>query len=247
MLEGRKVGIYMDVDNYTIPIEGRPDRFREGLQFIIRKAESEGEIVEARAYANYANQPLYLCRSLCAHGINMVFTPPLNGNGKNIDDQEMAKDIALTPYTRREINTIIVVSGDGHFVPAISSARGRGCKVIVICTSKPNAVLKEAADEVILINCSGQTAESSKVSGRIEGLAPLLTDIESLIKDSGTAFDRQSLIDALAQKQSESGDGVAIEATVNELINKNVITFSMANAGAGRSPALHINRSALGH
>jgi len=239
MPENNKVGIYIDVDNYVIPFNGRTDKVREGLQFIFETSEKEGTVVEARAYANYVNQPFWLYRLLCARGIVMVYTPQLNEDGKNIDDQIMARDITLAPYTRPEIGIIVVVSADGHFVPAISFARGCGRRVIVMCTDKPNGILKEAASEVITIGRGGQAIETSVANKLNENT--LLGDIEALIKEHGTAFHRKSLIEALALKCNEVHNKEHVEVLVDNLIKKGALGFSMLNG----SPSLQINSSAL--
>ena len=240
-MQEHEVGIYIDVDNFTIPLDGRPDRIREGLRTIIGKAESEGEIAVARAYANYANHPAYLLKSLCAQGIEMLFTPPLNGSGKNIDDQEMAKDITLIPYTRPEVNCIIVVSADGHFVPAVCSIRRHGCRTIVMCTDKPNAVLEEAADEVVMIGGKDQV---SRIPKKTEELTEdiLVADIERMTEARGVNFDRRSLTEVL--KSKDVYDGEQLEKVMEQLIHKGVIEFSMSNHGGKRSPSFRLARSA---
>lgn len=231
-----KVGVYVDVDNFMIPLNKQQERVKKGLQFILEKSEKEGKIIELKAYANYTDQPEWLSKMLCSYGCSMIFTPALNGNGKNIDDQEMAKDITLVQFGRPEINTIIVVSADGHFISAISSIRRSGRKVVVICTGAPSSILKEAADEIIVVELNDQDSNSRLNEINEE---TILSDIKNLIKQRGLAFDRRSLLEAL--KNGNARDNERLDYILDLLIRKGTVKFTMEPHNGQTLPAIHIN------
>jgi len=147
-----EVAVFIDLDNFLIPLhEQDEDGIAEKLTEVLRIAWDRGNDVELQAYGDFSKQPFWLGKLLETKGIRMIHAPALNGNGKSSDDMTMAVDIAQLPFLKPHIKTIVVVSADGHFVPAIKafSRCNEERKTIVVHTDKVNTVLKKSANECV--------------------------------------------------------------------------------------------------
>ena len=153
MLENStEVDVFIDLDNFLIPLhEQGEDGIAEKLTEVLRIAWERGNDVELQAYGDFSKQPFWLGKLLETKGIRMIHTPALNGSGKCSDDMTMAVDIAQLPFLKPHIKTIVVVSADGHFVPAIKafSRCNEERKTIVVHTDKVNTVLRKSANECV--------------------------------------------------------------------------------------------------
>jgi uncharacterized LabA/DUF88 family protein len=146
------VAVFIDLDNFLIPLyKLDEDQINEKLAEVLNIAKGKGDGVELRAYGDFSRQPYWAGKLLETKGIQMIHTPALNGNGKCSDDMTMAVDIAQLPFLNPRIKTIVVVSADGHFAPAIKafSRFNQGRKTIVVHTDKVNFVLRMSADECV--------------------------------------------------------------------------------------------------
>ena len=146
------VAVFIDLDNFLIPLYKLDEKeVREKLVEILNIAREKGDDVELRAYGDFSKQPYWAGKLLETKGIQMIHTPALNGSGKCSDDMMMAVDIAQLPFLKPQIKTIVVVSADGHFAPAINafSRCNHERKTIVVHTDKVNSVLRMSADECV--------------------------------------------------------------------------------------------------
>ena len=146
------VAVFIDLDNFLIPLYKLDEKeVSEKLVEILNIAREKGDEVELRAYGDFSKQPYWAGKLLETKGIQMIHTPALNGSGKCSDDMMMAVDIAQLPFLKPQIKTIVVVSADGHFAPAINafSRCNHERKTIVVHTDKVNSVLRMSADECV--------------------------------------------------------------------------------------------------
>jgi|GEM_PF-4014892 len=137
-----KVSTFIDLDN-VVDVD---------LEVLLKAARSRGRIVLANAYANFKRYEDCLIQKLFAEGIKLIHVPHLNNGGKSCVDEVMATDIADLPHIRREVDTVIIATGDGHFLPAVHALHRHGKKVVLASSpDSTNALLREAVDEFVPI------------------------------------------------------------------------------------------------
>lgn len=152
----KKIIVFIDLENVQISFK---DNYGEELDpnFIVEKIKDCGQIVEMRAYANYKYQSYHNINALRLCGMQMIHTPNWsssengNGNGgKSTTDEEIITDIVEIAETRKNVNTIVVVSGDGGYIPALNVCRKKGIEVIAIAVPQcTNSLLLSFVDEFI--------------------------------------------------------------------------------------------------
>jgi uncharacterized LabA/DUF88 family protein len=121
-------------------------------------AQQHGELLVARAYGNYANSRDLgeAALKLFTLGVQLIHCPAWrNGSGewKSCSDEALMSEARTLLFTEEEISKFIIASGDGHFVTTLCEIKKRGKKAIVMTgRGRAGAMLKEAADEVILLS-----------------------------------------------------------------------------------------------
>lgn len=127
-----EVGLFIDWENFKKGVEevlGRePD-----LSVIKKAAAQYGRLAVARAYANWqSGQFPKDCELLFTQGIDPLFA---SSGEKNSADIRMAIEAVEQSVLRREMRTVILVSGDRDFIPVIGLLKTHGKRVVVVATS----------------------------------------------------------------------------------------------------------------
>jgi hypothetical protein len=73
-----------------------------------------GKVAVQRAYADWRRYPQYIV-PLSEASIDLIFAPAFGSNKKNATDIRLAIDAMELVFTRPEIGTIILLSGDSDF------------------------------------------------------------------------------------------------------------------------------------
>jgi hypothetical protein len=144
-----KVALFIDVKNYIKPFDNDHKQLIDKLRWIQTKAAEYGAVVQQQAYADFTHGdvPAWLPAALTALGVQCVLTPCYGGGLKDMDDQLMARDITVLPFSNPQVTAIFAVTGDGHIVPALSFYRSTGRKAIVISSNGTNAMLRDYAND----------------------------------------------------------------------------------------------------
>ena len=100
---------------------------RSDLQTELRNLLSSdiihGKVAVQRAYADWRRYPQYIV-PLSEASIDLIFAPAYGSSKKNATDIRLAIDALELVFTRPEIGTFILLSGDSDFLESRHQAQG---------------------------------------------------------------------------------------------------------------------------
>src|SRR5213079_615649 len=103
--------LLIDFDNVTMGI--RSDLGKE-LRSLLSSEIIKGKVAVQRAYADWRRYPQYIV-PLSEASIDLIFAPAYGSSKKNATDIRLAIDALELVFTRPEIGTFILLSGDSDF------------------------------------------------------------------------------------------------------------------------------------
>lgn len=134
--------LLIDFDNVTMGI-------RSDLQIELRKLMNSeiirGKVAVQRAYADWRRYPQYIV-PLSEASIDLIFAPAFGSNKKNATDIRLAIDALELIFTRPEIGTFILLSGDSDFSSLVIKLKEYGKYVIGVG-------IRESASDLLVQNC----------------------------------------------------------------------------------------------
>ncbi len=116
------VALFIDWENIYLTL--RNDKKEIDVEPILRFCRTRGHIVMARAYIDTQGWNPYKLKKLYTLGLEAVSVPKWgyeNGNGhsKSIGDTMIVCDAMESLYTRKDISTFVIATGDKDFIPLI--------------------------------------------------------------------------------------------------------------------------------
>jgi len=139
---GSQAALLIDFDNVTLGI-------RSDLQTQLRRLlDSEiikGKVAVQRAYADWRRYPQYIV-PLSEASIDLIFAPAFGSNKKNATDIRLAIDALELVFTRPEIRTFILLSGDSDFSSLVLKLKEYGKYVIGVG-------IRESSSDLLIQNC----------------------------------------------------------------------------------------------
>jgi uncharacterized LabA/DUF88 family protein len=103
--------LLIDFDNVTMGI--RSDLGKE-LRNLLSSDIIKGKVAVQRAYADWRRYPQYIV-PLTEASIDLIYAPAYGSSKKNATDIRLAIDAMELVFSRPEIGTIILLSGDSDF------------------------------------------------------------------------------------------------------------------------------------
>jgi len=134
--------LLIDFDNVTMGI--RSDLGRE-LRSLLSSDIIKGKVAVQRAYADWRRFPQYIV-SLTESSIDLIFAPAYGASKKNATDIRLAIDALELVFTRPEIGTFILLSGDSDFSSLVIKLKEYGKYVIGVG-------IKESSSDLLIQNC----------------------------------------------------------------------------------------------
>ncbi len=134
--------LLIDFDNVTLGI--RSDLTKE-LKSLLSSDIIKGKVAVQRAYADWRRYPQYIV-PLSESSIDLIFAPAFGTNKKNATDIRLAIDAIELVFTRPEIGTFILLSGDSDFSTMVIKLKEYGKYVIGVG-------LRESASDLLIQNC----------------------------------------------------------------------------------------------
>lgn len=132
----------IDFDNVTMGI-------RSDLQNQLRKLLNsdifKGKVSVQRAYADWRRYPQYIV-PLSEASIDLIFAPAFGSNKKNATDIRLAIDALELVFTRPEIGTFILLSGDSDFSSLVLKLKEYGKYIIGVG-------IRESSSDLLIQNC----------------------------------------------------------------------------------------------
>ena len=142
MVHAPNAALLIDFDNVTMGI-------RSDLQTELRNLLSSdiihGKVAVQRAYADWRRYPQYIV-PLSEASIDLIFAPAYGSSKKNATDIRLAIDAIELVFTRPEIGTIILLSGDSDFSSLVIKLKEYGKYVIGVG-------IRESSSDLLVQNC----------------------------------------------------------------------------------------------
>ena len=134
--------LLIDFDNVTMGI--RSD-LQQQLKNLLGSEVFKGKISVQRAYADWRRYPQYIV-PLSEASIDLIFAPAFGSNKKNATDIRLAIDALELVFTRPEIGTFVLLSGDSDFSSLVLKLKEYGKYVIGIG-------IRESSSDLLIQNC----------------------------------------------------------------------------------------------
>ncbi len=142
LVHAPNAALLIDFDNVTMGI-------RSDLQTELRNLLSSdiihGKVAVQRAYADWRRYPQYIV-PLSEASIDLIFAPAYGSSKKNATDIRLAIDAIELVFTRPEIGTIILLSGDSDFSSLVIKLKEYGKYVIGVG-------IRESSSDLLVQNC----------------------------------------------------------------------------------------------
>src|SRR5829696_4014185 len=134
--------LLIDFDNVTMGI--RSDLGKE-LRSLLSSDIIKGKVAVQRAYADWRRYPQYIV-PLSEASIDLIFAPAYGLSKKNATDIRLAIDALELVFTRPEIGTFILLSGDSDFSSLVIKLKEYGKYVIGVG-------IRESSSDLLVQNC----------------------------------------------------------------------------------------------
>ncbi len=105
----------------------------------------KGKVAVQRAYADWRRYPQYIV-PLSESSIDLIFAPAYGSSKKNATDIRLAIDALELVFTRTEIGTFILLSGDSDFSSLVIKLKEYGKYVIGVG-------IRESSSDLLVQNC----------------------------------------------------------------------------------------------
>ena len=134
--------LMIDFDNVTLAI--RSDLSAQ-LRKLLQSDIFKGKVSVQRAYADWRRYPQYIV-PLSEASIDLIFAPAFGSNKKNATDIRLAIDALELVFTRPEIGTFILLSGDSDFSSLVLKLKEYAKYVIGVG-------IRESSSDLLVQNC----------------------------------------------------------------------------------------------
>src|SRR5512146_2468904 len=142
MIHAPNAALLIDFDNVTMGI--RSDLGKE-LRSLLSSEIIKGKVAVQRAYADWRRYPQYIV-PLSEASIDLIFAPAYGSSKKNATDIRLAIDALELVFTRPEIGTFILLSGDSDFSSLVIKLKEYGKYVIGVG-------IRESSSDLLVQNC----------------------------------------------------------------------------------------------
>ena len=134
--------LLIDFDNVTMGIRSN---MGQELRNFLDSDIIRGKVAVQRAYADWRRYPQYIV-PLSEASIDLIFAPAYGSSKKNATDIRLAIDALELVFTRPEIETFILLSGDSDFSSLVLKLKEYGKYVIGVG-------LQESTSDILVQNC----------------------------------------------------------------------------------------------
>jgi uncharacterized protein (TIGR00288 family) len=134
--------LLIDFDNVTMGIRSN---LGQELRKLLDSEIIRGKVAVQRAYADWRRYPQYVV-SLSEASIDLIFAPAYGSSRKNATDIRLAIDALELVFTRPEIGTFILLSGDSDFSSLVIKLKEYGKYIIGVG-------LQQSSSDLLIQNC----------------------------------------------------------------------------------------------
>jgi uncharacterized LabA/DUF88 family protein len=177
--------LLIDFDNVTMGI--RSDLGKE-LRTLLGSDIIKGKVAVQRAYADWRRYPQYMV-PLAESSIDTIQATAYGSSKKNATDIRLAVDAVELVFTRPEIGTYILLSGDSDFASLVTKLKEYGKYVIGVG-------IRESSSDLLVMNCDEYYSYNA-----LAGLVKSSEDEEQARK-----WDPWELVTEAVGRMKRSGD-----------------------------------------
>ncbi len=134
--------LFIDFDNVTMGVRSN---LGQELRNLLNSDIIRGKVAVQRAYADWRRYPQYVV-PLSEASIDLIYAPAYGSSKKNATDIRLAIDALEVVFTRPEIGTYILLSGDSDFSSLVLKLKEYGKYVIGVG-------MQESSSELLVQNC----------------------------------------------------------------------------------------------
>ncbi len=178
--------LLIDFDNVTMGI--RSDLSKE-LKNLLSSDIIKGKVAVQRAYADWRRYPQYIV-PLAESSVDLIFAPAYGSSKKNATDIRLAIDALELVFTRPEIGSFILLSGDSDFSSLVLKLKEYGKYVIGVG-------IRESASDLLVQNCDEYYSYSALTGLTRAGDEP---------RGSVASQDPWELVEAAVNQMAENND-----------------------------------------
>ena len=179
----KNAALLIDFDNVTMGI--RSDLHSE-LKTLLSSDIIKGKPAVQRAYADWRRYAQYVV-PLAESSIDMIMAPAYGSSKKNATDIRLAIDALELVFTRPDVTTFILLSGDSDFSSLVVKLKEYGKYVIGIG-------IRESSSDLLVMNCDEYYSYNA--------LAGLVKSSE----DESTRWDPWQLVGESITRMKRNGD-----------------------------------------
>jgi uncharacterized protein (TIGR00288 family) len=184
-LHAPNAALLIDFDNVTLGIQ--KDLGKE-LRSLLSSEIIKGKVAVQRAYADWRRYPQYIV-SLTESSIDLIFAPAYGSSKKNATDIRLAIDALELVFTRPEIGTFILLSGDSDFSSLVIKLKEYGKYVIGVG-------IRESASDLLVQNCDEYYSYNA--------LAGLMRASDE--EETARKYDPWELVTEAVRRMKDNGD-----------------------------------------
>ncbi len=203
--------LLIDFDNVTMGIRSG---FANELRSLLGSEIIKGKVAVKRAYADWRRYPQYIV-PLAESSIDMIMAPAYGSSKKNATDIRLAVDAMELVFTRPEIGTYILLSGDSDFASLVTKIKEYGKYVIGIG-------IRESSSDLLVMNCDEYYSYNA--------LAGLVKSSDEEV----TKWDAWELVVEAITRMQKNGD-VMRSDRLKQVMQDIDATFDEKNVGHGYS------------
>ncbi len=210
LVHAPNAALLIDFDNVTLGIQ--KDLTKE-LRTLLNSDIIKGKVAVQRAYADWRRYPQYIV-PLSESSIDLIFAPAFGSSKKNATDIRLAIDAVELVFTRPEIGTFILLSGDSDFSTMVIKLKEYGKYVIGVG-------IRESASDLLIQNCDEYYSYSD--------LAGLTKEVDT----PSTQRDPWELASEAVNQMARNGD-VMRSDRLKQVMQQIDPNFDERNAGFNR-------------
>jgi len=183
MHQAPNAALLIDFDNVTMGI--RSDLQGE-LNNLLSSDIIKGKVAVRRAYADWRRYPQYIV-PLTESSIDLIFAPAYGSSKKNATDIRLAIDAMELVFTRPEIGTFVLLSGDSDFSSMVIKLKEYGKYVIGVG-------IRESSSDLLVMNCDEYYSYNA------------LAGLTKTGDDESTRWDPWELVTESVTRMKRNGD-----------------------------------------
>jgi uncharacterized protein (TIGR00288 family) len=223
LVHAPNAALLIDFDNVTMGI-------RSDLQTELRNLLSSdiihGKVAVQRAYADWRRYPQYIV-PLSEASIDLIFAPAYGSSKKNATDIRLAIDAMELVFTRPEIGTIILLSGDSDFSSLVIKLKEYGKYVIGVG-------IRESSSDLLVQNCDEYYSYNA-----LAGL------VKSGDEPTAQKYDPWELVTESINRMQQNGD-VMRSDRLKQVMQEIDSTFDEKNLGFSKFSKFCLDASQKG-